>query len=144
MFAAMMISGPKARLTTDQTLLDAMLALARSRASLVPVVDAEGVVLGVVTLRTIIDELFGNHMPAAFQTLIANMDGIAAKSVLTAMNTDCVCVAPQTPAAEIASIFSSVNPPGIMVVDGRKSLLGVITPQDFLDRMCVHLKTKKK
>lgn len=143
MFAAMMISGATTRLTTGQTLLDAMLALARARASLVPVVDAEGGVLGVVTLRTIMDELFGNSAAPALPPLITNINGLAAKSVLTAIETDCVCITPQTPATEIASIFSRVNPPGILVVDDRKTLLGIITPQDFLDRLCAHTKTIK-
>ncbi len=143
------MSGPLARdlMTPDvvtvppETPVIAMARLLADRGiSAVPVVNAEGKVLGVVTEADLIRRLAGEEDrptswfgslftdPASQAERYARTHGVTATDLMTEA---VVSVAPDTPAAQIAHLMEERNIRRVVVLDGGK-LKGIVSRADLL------------
>lgn len=101
----------------DDTLLSSSNFMKEERVRNLPVVDKGGKLLGLITLREIIEALYSNTPKAV---------------VKDAMLKEIVTVRPETPLKGAIEVML-VNRFGCLpVVDGEKNLLGMITETDLL------------
>jgi CBS domain-containing protein len=115
-------------------LTEAARTLARTGLGALPVVDDDGRVIGMVTEREVIRHLLkmlaftGPDARAAAPTIVGT------KTVRDAMTRQVLCVAPEQPIAEVASLMSNKEVDRVPVVrDGR--LVGFLTRGDIVRKL---------
>jgi len=118
----------------ETSLTDAARTLARTGLGALPVVDDDRRVIGMVTEREVIRHLLkvqaftGPDARAAAPTMPAT------KTVRDAMTRQVLCVAPEQPIAEVASLMSNKDVDRVPVVrDGR--LVGFLTRGDIVRKL---------
>src|SRR6185312_4959633 len=122
----------------DVPLRDAAREMARSRIGALPVVDDEGRLLGMLTEREIIRELLGTFLQREMLGTAVRAPAVAGKdqrrSVREIMTRQVLCVSPDQPLAEAASLMVNKALGRLPVVrDGR--LVGFLTPGDIVRKL---------
>jgi CBS domain-containing protein len=124
----------------DLTVMEIARLLRERRISAVPVVGADGALLGIVTEADLIRRLAAmlDRPPSWFASLLtdeaaaadryARTHGFVAQEVMT---TDVVTVAPDTPVAEIAALIERHGIRRVLVVEGGR-LRGLVSRADLL------------
>jgi len=114
--------------------------LASRGISAVPVANAEGTLLGIVTEADLIRRLAGSdgHSMGFLRQLFSNMDRLAERYAAThgrtaqeVMSSPPITVAPDATASAIAELMSTHNIRRVMVVEG-KHLRGMVSRADLL------------
>ena len=127
----------------DSSVRDIARTLLEHRISGVPVVDAAGLLLGVVTEDDLVERVSGPHLPPHIELLggviylenplhldekLRKAMGVTAREV---MSTHPVTVQPQTPLHEVADLMVKRKINRFPVVEGRR-LVGIITRRDVI------------
>jgi acetoin utilization protein AcuB len=115
----------------DEPLLDAAARMSERRVRHLPVVDAEGRVLGVLSDRDVRTALGGiargadRLVPPRLQLL----------EVAAAMTRGPITARPETPLMDVAAIFVDHRIGALPVVDAERRLLGIVSYIDVLARL---------
>ena len=118
----------------DTTLTEAARTLARTGLGALPVVDEDRRVIGMVTEREIIRHLLKVQAFTGPDARAASPSAVATKTVRDAMTRQVLCVAPEQPIAEVASLMSNKDVDRVPVVrDGR--LVGFLTRGDIVRKL---------
>lgn len=118
----------------ETPLTDAARTLARTGLGALPVVDESQRVIGMVTEREVIRHLLKVQAFTGPDARAAAPTGVAAKAVRDAMTRQVLCVAPEQPIAEVASLMSNKDVERVPVVrDGR--LVGFLTRGDIVRKL---------
>jgi CBS domain-containing protein len=130
----LMSERPRA-VTADTPLRDAARLLVRARVGGLPVVDDDGVVLGMLSERELMQHLLtaylqgGAPRPGAFAAT-----GNTRRTVRDVMTRQVICVSPDQPLAEAASLMNNRNVDRLPVVnEGR--LVGFLTRGDIVRKL---------
>jgi len=130
----------------DALLRDAAREMVRTRVSALPVVDGEGRLLGMLSSRDLVRDLLGTYLqggttrqtpthgaPRASGGAGAGGGG-SRRTVREVMTRQVLCVSPDQPLAEVASLMSNKDVERVPVVrDGR--LVGFLTRGDIVRRL---------
>ena len=118
----------------ETTLTDAARTLARTGLGALPVVDEDRRVIGMVTEREIIRHLLKVQAFTGPDARAASPSAVTTKTVRDAMTRQVLCVAPEQPIAEVASLMSNKDVDRVPVVrDGR--LVGFLTRGDIVRKL---------
>jgi CBS domain-containing protein len=118
----------------DTPLTDAARTLARTGLGALPVVDVDRRVIGMVTEREVIRHLLKVQAFTGPDARAAGPTGVGTKTVRDAMTRQVLCVAPEQPIAEVASLMSNKEVDRVPVVrDGR--LVGFLTRGDIVRKL---------
>lgn len=118
----------------DTTLTEAARTLARTGLGALPVVDEDRRVIGMVTEREIIRHLLKVQAFTGPDARAASPSAVATKTVRDAMTRQVLCVAPEQPIAEVASLMSNKDVERVPVVcEGR--LVGFLTRGDIVRKL---------
>jgi len=118
----------------DAPLTEAARTLARTGLGALPVVDDDRRVIGMVTEREVIRHLLKMQAFTGPDARAAAPTTVAAKTVRDAMTRQVLCVAPEQPIAEVASLMSNKDVDRVPVVrDGR--LVGFLTRGDIVRKL---------
>lgn len=118
----------------ETPLTDAARTLARTGLGALPVVDEDRRVIGMVTEREVIRNLLKVQAFTGPDARAAAPTGVGAKTVRDAMTRQVLCVAPEQPIAEVASLMSNKDVERVPVVrDGR--LVGFLTRGDIVRKL---------
>ena len=118
----------------ETSLTDAARTLARTGLGALPVVDVDRRVIGMVTEREVIRHLLKVQAFTGPDARAAAPTGVGTKTVRDAMTRQVLCVAPEQPIAEVASLMSNKEVDRVPVVrDGR--LVGFLTRGDIVRKL---------
>lgn len=146
MLAANMMNVEFNKLSLSQTALDALKLCCADRVRLLPVVDEQGRMVGVVSTGALVKAAFSRATAADALELMRNIDGLAVKKAGDIMDRGSspfkgfLSLLPDAPASQVASLFSGAAPgvETVFVLDSDARLLGVITIWDFLKRISAY------
>ncbi|MDD4730603.1 MAG: CBS and ACT domain-containing protein [Desulfovibrio sp.] len=93
-----------------------------------PVVDEQGLVVGIVSDRDIRDAMPSKYLPGG--ALEEQGRGLAELKIKSIMTEEPVCVGPDTAMDTVASLLARHKVGGLPVADKDKKLLGIITEVD--------------
>jgi CBS domain-containing protein len=118
----------------DTPLTEAARTLARTGLGALPVVDVDRRVIGMVTEREVIRHLLKVQAFTGPDARAAAPAGVGTRTVRDAMTRQVLCVAPEQPIAEVASLMSNKEVDRVPVVrDGR--LVGFLTRGDIVRKL---------
>ncbi|MES2179763.1 MAG: CBS domain-containing protein [Gemmatimonadota bacterium] len=118
----------------DSSLRDAARTLVRTGLGALPVVDADGFMLGIVSEREIIRNLLAVQAFTGPDARVAAPANAGSKTVRDAMTRQVLCVAPEQPIAEVASLMTNKDVERVPVVrEGR--LVGFLTRGDIVRKL---------
>jgi CBS domain-containing protein len=118
----------------DTPLKEAARMLVRTGIGALPVVDEERHVLGMVSEREVIRHLLSTQVFTGVDVRSAMAPGTATRSVRDVMSRQVMCVAPEQPIAEVASLMSNKDVDRVPVVrEGR--LVGFLTRGDIVRKL---------
>lgn len=148
------MTSPVTTLTPGQEIMDAARILLERHINGAPVLDEDGMIVGVLTRDDLITQQKEIPLPSYFVVLDAlipikslgqverEAEKIAATTVEHAMTADPVIVSPDTPLAEIAELMVDKKVHTIPVQDESGELVGVIGKEDVLKTMVPGQKAK--
>lgn len=117
----------------DTPLKEAARTLVRARLGALPVVDADHRVVGMVSEREVIRHLLATQVFSGADVR-AVAPGTASRTVRDVMSRQVMCVAPEQPIAEVASLMSNKDVDRVPVVrEGR--LVGFLTRGDIVRKL---------
>ncbi|MBC7789662.1 MAG: CBS domain-containing protein [Anaerolineae bacterium] len=124
-----------ARTTTPDTpLREAANEIARAGINALPVVEEDGLLVGMLSERELMRHLLGSYLQGGHSPRAAPGITNARRSVREAMTRQVLCVAPEQPLAEVASIMTNKDVEGVPVVrDGR--VVGFLTRGDIIRKL---------
>jgi CBS domain-containing protein len=118
----------------ETPLKEAARLLVRTGLGALPVVDDETRVIGMVSEREVIRHLLSTHVFGGADVRGAVAPGTATKRVRDVMSRQVMCVAPEQPIAEVASLMSNKDVDRVPVVrEGR--LVGFLTRGDIVRKL---------
>ena len=148
------MTSPVTTLAPGQEIMDAARILLERHINGAPVLDEDGMIVGVLTRDDLITQQKEIPLPSYFVVLDAlipikslgqverEAEKIAATTVEHAMTADPVIVSPDTPLAEIAELMVDKKVHTIPVQDESGELVGVIGKEDVLKTMVPGQKAK--
>ncbi|HOW99653.1 MAG TPA: CBS domain-containing protein [Deltaproteobacteria bacterium] len=148
------MTSPVTTLTPGQEIMDAARILLERHINGAPVLDEDGMIVGVLTRDDLITQQKEIPLPSYFVVLDAlipikslgqverEAEKIAATTVEHAMTADPVIVSPDTPLGEIAELMVDKKVHTIPVQDETGELVGVIGKEDVLKTMVPGQKAK--
>ena len=118
----------------DTALKDAARTMVRAGLGALPVIDAERRVVGMVSERDIIRHLLTTQVFSGADVRTMMAPGSAPRSVRDVMSRQVMCVAPEQPIAEVASLMSNKDVDRVPVVrEGQ--LVGFLTRGDIVRKL---------
>lgn len=135
MIAANIMSIDCVKLSPEQNLVSALEVLsAEGSVQMLAVVDASNVAVGVISQRSIMRQASAQTLPEVISAITA----LPLKKAAEVMETDFAKVPPLAPIAQVLALFTrEQNPaPAVLVVDDAGRLLGIITPNGIIKRLC--------
>ncbi|TAN61445.1 CBS domain-containing protein [bacterium] len=135
MIAANIMSTDFIKLSPDESLAPALEALsAEGSGALLAVVDASNVAIGVISQRSIMRQARAKTLPEVISAITA----LPLKKAEEAMVADFASLPPSAPIEEVLALFTRKQNPAeaVLVVDDAGRLLGIITPNGIIKRLC--------
>jgi CBS domain-containing protein/mannitol/fructose-specific phosphotransferase system IIA component (Ntr-type) len=118
----------------DTSLKEAAKTLVRTGLGALPVIDEERRVVGMVSEREVIRHLLTTQVFSGADVRAAIAPGTPARTVRDVMSRQVMCVAPEQPIAEVASLMSNKDVDRVPVVrEGR--LVGFLTRGDIVRKL---------
>ena len=118
----------------DTPLKEAARTMVRSGLGALPVIDAERRVLGMVSERDVIRHLLTTQVFSGADVRSVMPPGSAPRNVRDIMSRQVMCVAPEQPIAEVASLMSNKDVDRVPVVrEGQ--LVGFLTRGDIVRKL---------
>jgi CBS domain-containing protein/mannitol/fructose-specific phosphotransferase system IIA component (Ntr-type) len=117
-------------------LRDAAREMVRTRVSALPVVDDNGRLLGMLSSKDLVRDLLGTYLQGGTRHTPARptTGPSTRRTVRDVMTRQVLCVSPEQPLAEVASLMSNKDVERVpVVVDGR--LVGFLTRGDIVRRL---------
>ncbi len=116
-------------------LRDAAREMARSRIGALPVVDSEGTLVGMLGERELVRDMLGNKaIFGATSTHAASSADQTGRTVRDVMTRQVLCVSPDQPLAEVASLMANKDVERVPVVrEGR--LVGFLSRADIVRKL---------
>ncbi|MEP6620758.1 MAG: CBS domain-containing protein [bacterium] len=121
-------------ISAESPLREAALTLVRTGLGALPVVDEEGRVLGMVSEREVIRHLLTIQAFTGPDARVASPVTSVKKLVRDVMSRQVLCVAPEQPLAEVASLMSNKDVDRVPVVREGK-LVGFLTRGDIVRKL---------
>lgn len=120
--------------TPDTPLREAAAEIVRAGINALPVVEEDGLLVGMLSERELMRHLLGSYLQGGPLSRAAPGIANARRSVRDAMTRQVLCVAPEQPLAEVASIMTNKDVEGVPVVrDGR--VVGFLTRGDIIRKL---------
>jgi len=124
----------------DTTVAEAALLMRSSGHGALPVVDDEGLLLGLVTKTPLVRRLLPKYLEQVgdlyrsgdFKPFNDKVDEVALLPVKDVMNPEPLTASEDTPLAEIAATMIMQDQRQVLIVEGDR-LLGVVGMQDIID-----------
>ncbi|HXJ78615.1 MAG TPA: CBS domain-containing protein [Candidatus Methylomirabilis sp.] len=118
----------------SESCLDAVAQMHRAKARHLPVVNREGMLVGIVTDRDIRHHLFSPHV---FNELGTPPLDVVLRAVRVAeiMSTAVITIAPEDDITEASRVMREEKIGALPVIDGRR-VVGIITETDLLRQIC--------
>ncbi|MDP2689204.1 MAG: CBS domain-containing protein [Deltaproteobacteria bacterium] len=135
MIAANMMMTGGVTLSPENTLLDALRIFSGKNGGVIPVVGPDGRVIGVITPALALKRSIG---------FTADLSSIASVAVEEAMETAYAAVSPEAGISSVAASLSEKGHGAVVVVDDGGRLLGVISPEEILKRICEYSEKRRK
>jgi CBS domain-containing protein len=124
--------------SADTPLREAAQDMVRAGIGGLPVVDAEGRVIGMLSERELMRHLLNAYLHGAAGAAAAGSSkmppGVARRLVRDVMTRQVLCVSPDQPLAEVASIMTNKEVDRVPVVRGG-SLVGLLTRGDIVRKL---------
>jgi len=118
----------------DTPLREAARTLVRNGLGALPVIDDERRVLGMVSERDVIRHLLTTQVFSGADVRASAAPGTAPRTVRDVMSRQVMCVAPEQPIAEVASLMSNKDVDRVPVVrEGQ--LVGFLTRGDIVRKL---------
>ncbi len=118
----------------DAPLRTAVMDMLRAGVGGLPVVDADNRVLGMLSERELLRDLLSHYLPRAGGTSGALPPAAARRTVRDIMTRQVLCVAPDQPLAEVASLLLNKDVDRVPVVKGDR-LVGFLTRGDIVRKL---------
>lgn len=119
----------------DAPLGSAVLDMVRAGLGGLPVVDAEGRVIGMLSERELLRDLLSHYLPRAGGVFTAPPPpGAGRRTVRDLMTRQVLCVAPEQPIAEVASLMLNKDVDRVPVVQAGR-LVGFLTRGDIVRKL---------
>ncbi len=120
--------------TGDLPLREAALDMVRFGVGGLPVVDGEGRVIGMLSERELMRHLMSNYLQSGSGQYPSPTGATARRAVRDVMTRQVLCVSPEQPLAEVASIMTNKDVDRVPVVrEGR--LVGMLTRGDIVRKL---------
>lgn len=121
-------------ISAESPLKEAARILVRTGLGALPVVDEESRVIGMVSEREVIRHLLSTQAFTGPDARVVSPTGAAPKTVRDVMTRQVLCIAPEQPIAEVASLMSNKDVDRVPVVrEGR--LVGFLTRGDIVRKL---------
>ncbi len=118
----------------DAPLRSAVLDMLRAGVGGLPVVDGDDRVIGMLSERELLRDLLSHYLPRAGGAMSSPPPASARRTVRDAMTRQVLCVAPEQPIAEVASLMLNKDVDRVPVVkEGR--LVGFLTRGDIVRKL---------
>ena len=132
-----------AAVSGDTPLEDVAEIMAARKVSGVPVIDGDGMVIGVVSEKDLLS-VMGGGAAATFMEVIAQcLKGrsclavpVREKVAADIMSSPAVTVKEETPVMEVASLFTQRGVNRVPVVDGKGRMVGIVSRGDIVRSSC--------
>jgi len=118
----------------DAPLRSAVLDMLRAGLGGLPVVDAGDRVIGMLSERELLRDLISHYLPRAGGAVVPLPPSSARRSVRDVMTRQVLCVAPEQPLAEVASLMLNKDVDRVPVVKEGK-LVGFLTRGDIVRKL---------
>ncbi|MCK4739439.1 MAG: CBS domain-containing protein [Deltaproteobacteria bacterium] len=147
MLASKMMSTDIITLTIHDTLDDALKLLYDVKVRVLPIVDDEKKLAGVISPRLLLRRVLPGYISKGYLKDVAfapdlsqfmeNIEKLNECKIGDFLEKPCCLITPETSAMEVAAIFVNADPPleSIIVVDDEKRILGLISPVDIFKRL---------
>ncbi|MEJ7808945.1 MAG: CBS domain-containing protein [Gemmatimonadaceae bacterium] len=119
--------------TPDTPLRDAAAVIARAGISALPVAEADGLLVGMLSERELVRHLLGSYLQGKGAARVGSAPQNR-RSVRDAMTRQVLCVSPEQPLAEVASIMTNKDVDGVPVVRGGR-VVGFLTRGDIIRKL---------
>jgi CBS-domain-containing membrane protein len=148
MIAASIMTTGLFTLGPDDKVEKALAILGKKRVRVVPVVDGDNRLLGVVTSQGLLKSMLPSYIASGLLKDVSfapdlpdffkKIKKLSGELVLNHMTDDYYAVAPDAHTMELARVFASAEPAveSILVLDDQKRVLGIIAPWDIFKRIC--------
>jgi CBS domain-containing protein/mannitol/fructose-specific phosphotransferase system IIA component (Ntr-type) len=118
----------------DTPLRDAAYEIANAGITALPVVDEHGTLVGMLSERELIRHLLSNYLQGVSAPRPSGAGANARRSVRDVMTRQVLCVSPEQPLAEVASLLVNKDVDGVPVVrEGR--VIGFLTRGDLIRKL---------
>ncbi len=162
MLAANIMTTKVLSLTPENTVGEAIEALAENKIRQIPVLDADKKLLGLITSRTLMQAILPAYITKGYlkdvrfapelTQFVENLENLKDKPLIEFLGTrgkddffakEYDTVGPETSTMEIAAIFVNIEKPvdRILVLDDENRVLGIISPVDVFRRLWKQSKT---
>ncbi|HEY0930210.1 MAG TPA: CBS domain-containing protein [Gemmatimonas sp.] len=118
----------------DAPLKSAVLEMVRSGLGGLPVVDADNRVVGMLSERELLRDLLSRYLPRAGGVATPQTPATARRTVSDLMTRQVLCVAPDQPLAEVASLMLNKDVDRVPVVKNDR-LVGFLTRGDIVRKL---------
>jgi acetoin utilization protein AcuB len=116
-------------ISPDTPLYDAVGLMKMAHCRQLPVVDGEGLIIGIITDR---DVRLALSSPLTPHERLDDITLLREVTTGTCMTPDPLCVTPDTPAVEAAEVMLRHKFGALPVVDGNRKVVGIVTVSDLL------------
>lgn len=118
----------------DAPLRSAVLEMVRSGLGALPVVDGDNRVIGMLSERELLRDLLSRYLPRAGGTAGPQLPPVGRRTVSDLMSRQVLCVAPDQPLAEVASLMLNKDVDRVPVVKNDR-LVGFLTRGDIVRKL---------
>ncbi len=118
----------------DAPLRSAVLDMLRAGVGGLPVVDVDDRVIGMLSERELLRDLLSHYLPRAGGAPLSPPPASTRRTVRDAMTRQVMCVAPEQPLAEVASLMLNKDVDRVPVVKEGK-LVGFLTRGDIVRKL---------
>lgn len=155
MIAASIMTTKVLSVPVSGSMYDAFKLIQAERVRQIPVLDGNTVV-GVITPRTLMRAILPKYITEGLvedvrfapelPDFVKHIDELADKRVADLLEKDFVAVSPETSTMEIATLMVNAKKhvESVLVVDDRRTLLGIISPWDVFKRLWEYAEKNRK
>lgn len=156
MIAANIMTTKVLTIPESATMYDAFSLVQGARVRQIPILDGQKRVVGVITPRSLMKAILPKYITEGLVAdvrfapelpdFVQNIDLLASKKVSDLLETDFAAVSPETSVMEVAALMVNAKKhvESVLVVDDRKTLLGIISPWDVFKRLWDYSEKNRK
>lgn len=156
MIASSIMTTEVTTLSCDDTLDDALKLLWEKRIRVLPIIDDDKKVAGVISPRTLLESILPGYIAKGYlkdvrfapelQQFINNIEELKNTTICGFLEKDFCSLPPETSVMEVAATFVNTERQieSILILDDGNRLLGIISPSDVFKRLWDYSLKKKE